>query len=183
MLDLFSRELPDTIEVDGEFYYIQTDYKYIILFYRLVQNNAPLGAFDFMYPFEKPDNRQKGFNQIQLFINPPQLIPRSDGNDSNLRVVDYDIDSDYIFAAFFEQYGIDLMSPSLDMHWYKFLALFRSLKATKLNDIIEIRSYTTPVKGMDHDKFMTRLRQQWELPQPAETTDDEALEKFDALLK
>lgn len=183
MLDLFSRELPDSIEVDGEFYYIQTDYKYIILFNRLIQNQATLDKFDFMYPFEKPENRQAGFDQIALFVNPPTLLPRSDGTESSLRVVDYDIDSDYIFAAFYEQYGIDLMDPTLDMHWHKFLALFRALKATKMNDIIEIRSYTTPVKGLDHDKYSIRLRQQWELPQPDNAEVDEALNKFDSLLK
>ena len=51
---------------------------------------------------------------------------------------DFSIDADYIFAAYYQQYHIDL--SEVDMHWFKFLALFKALKDTVFNRIQEIRT-------------------------------------------
>ena len=54
------------------------------------------------------------------------------------KVFDFTEDADYIYAAFFQDYGIDLSVT--DMHWYKFLALFNGLSEnTKLRKIIAWR--------------------------------------------
>lgn len=51
---------------------------------------------------------------------------------------DFDIDANFIFSAFYQQYGIDLTET--DMHWFKFVALFSSLKDTVFSRIQEIRT-------------------------------------------
>lgn len=51
---------------------------------------------------------------------------------------DFEEDSGYIYAAFMQQYGIDL--TEIEMHWFKFLALFHALTNTVFNRIQEIRT-------------------------------------------
>lgn len=51
---------------------------------------------------------------------------------------DFDVDADYIFAAFVQQYRVDL--TKIRMHWFKFLALFKGLKDTTFNRLQEIRT-------------------------------------------
>lgn len=53
-------------------------------------------------------------------------------------VLDYAIDADYIYAAFLSQYGIDLLDVK-ELHWHKFLALFKGLKDDEM--ICKIMSY------------------------------------------
>ena len=51
---------------------------------------------------------------------------------------DFDIDANYIYAAFYQMYGIDLTVT--EMHWFKFIALFSSLHDTVFSRIQEIRT-------------------------------------------
>jgi hypothetical protein len=100
---------------------------------------------------------------------------------SGEKATDYDVDAEYIFAAFLELYGIDLVESN--MHWYKFLALFKGLHGTKLNEIIGYRLYeNTSGKRDAYTRQMEKLRRAWELPQ-TEDEHDEALEAFEAKLR
>lgn len=80
-----------------------------------------------------------------------------------------------------ELYGIDLIES--DMHWYKFLALFKGLHGTKLNEIIGYRLYeNTSGKRDAYTRQMEKLRRAWELPQIETDENDEALAAFEARL-
>lgn len=50
---------------------------------------------------------------------------KSKKSGSGKKIYDYNYDADYIYAAFFEQYHIDLAEQEL--HWWKFSALFSAL--------------------------------------------------------
>ena len=76
------------------------------------------------------------------------------------RAFDWLIDSDYIYSAFLQQYGIDL--ETADMHWHKFLSLFNGLTGTKLNDIISARLYVKPSKN-DKKDGMEEIKNAWKL--------------------
>lgn len=54
---------------------------------------------------------------------------------------DFEEDSGYILAAFMQQYGIDLADTK--MHWFKFLALFKSLQDCAFTKLQEIRTLDT----------------------------------------
>lgn len=54
---------------------------------------------------------------------------------------DFEEDSGLILASFIQQYGIDLAET--DMHWFKFLALFRALQDTAFTRLQEIRTLDT----------------------------------------
>ena len=179
MIDLKKAGLPESIEVEGSLYYIQTSFKYWLRFLELLENKDIVpNDFDFMYKGSKPSNRQDGILALMQFCSPPELLPRFQEDDGGGKVVDYIIDADYIYAAFLEQYGIDLISS--DMHWYKFQALFKGLHETKLNEIIGYRLYEhTGGKKDDYVRQMEKLRNAWELPME----NDEDLKDFENKLR
>ena len=69
-------------------------------------------------------------NMINFYICNMDNIDASNkeepSNRRNKRLYDYEYDSNYIYAAFLAQYGIDLIDIEY-LHWFKFKALFTSL--------------------------------------------------------
>lgn len=178
MIDLKKAVLPSAVEVEGILYYVHTSFKYWIRFLELSSDkDATLADFDFMYSDQDniPVDRIAGFKALTDFCNPPQELPRGSSGDE--KAVDYAIDADYIFAAFLEQYGIDIVES--DMHWYKFQSLFRGLHDTKLNEIIGYRLWESDGRKPDrYTRQMEKLRAAWELPVD-DSGDDEALAEFE----
>ena len=182
MIDLKKTVLPESVEVEGSLYYIQTSFKYWLKFLELIENKgAAPNDFDFMYKGCKPSNRQDGVLALIQFCNPPELLPRFQESEGNGKIVDFVIDSDYIYAGFVEKYGIDLITS--DMHWYKFQALFLGLHDTKLNEIIGYRLYkNTSGKKDNYVRHMEKLRSAWELPNDI-NENDEDLKDFENKLR
>jgi len=182
MIELNKAILPESVNVSGKFYRIKTSFKYWLRFLELVEKHEENPySFDFLYEREKPSDRIKGFSALLAFCAPASILPRAMDGISDEKIVDYKIDSDYIYSAFYEQYKIDLLSSK--MHWYKFQALFKGLHDTKLNEIIGYRLYK-PVdkKKSEFDKDMEKLKAAWTLPKNSNDVDDEALKRFESLL-
>ena len=182
MIELKKAVLPETVNVSGKLYRIHTSFKYWLRFLELVEKNDKNPyVFDFLYVDKTPADRIEGFSALLGFSTPPSLLPRLTSSDTGEKVVDYQIDAEYIYAAFYEQYGIDLIEA--DMHWYKFQALFRGLHDTKLNEIIGFRLFTPPNgKKSEYDRDMEKLKRAWALPEKDEGKEDAALMRFEALL-
>ena len=130
--------------------------------------------YDYMYVDAPPDNRLEGLEKLVEFMQPPQVLPRKDRHAKGEKVLDYDIDADYIYAAFWEQYRIDLLVE--EMHWYKFCALLHGLHDTELNNIINARLWKPTGKRGEYEKSREKQHEAWRLPQ--ENEPDEALEDF-----
>lgn len=63
----------------------------------------------------------------------------------NLRVLDFNLDAEYIYASFLQAYGLDLIQLRGKLHWKKFFALFEGLPDdTKIRQIMQIRSAQPP---------------------------------------
>jgi len=112
-----------------------------------------------------PGNRAAGYQELQKFYLNEQPLPRP-GKQSKVRGMDWLIDSEYIYAAFMQQYGIDLIAA--DLHWHSFLALFNGLMETRLNEIMSTRYYIRPVKGAKDPmeevyREKEELREAWKL--------------------
>ncbi|MCQ2273048.1 MAG: bacteriophage Gp15 family protein [Bacteroidales bacterium] len=177
MIELKKTRLPETIKVGRSRFKIHTDFKYILRFIEVSQDkNARLGDFDFIYIDAIPISRLEGIRQINLFINPSQEIPRRTGEETKEVVLDYTIDSDYIYAAFMEQYKIDLLTARL--HWYQFTALLHGLHDTELNRIIQARLWRSNTKAGDYERQQQKQYEAWRLPQPEDNEPDEALDDF-----
>lgn len=177
MFTLKKTGLPQTIDVGGSFFRIHTDYRFFLRFREhLQEKDAELTAFDYMYVEEKPASRLEGLRKLVEFMNPPQELPRQTGNEKGEIVIDYELDAPYIYAAFFEQYHIDLLKAPL--HWYQFQALLRGLHDTELNNIINARLYKPTGKNGEYEKTRQKQYEAWRLPQPSDNEPDEALDDF-----
>ena len=185
MIDLSKKVLPDSVTVSGRTYRIKTDFQYWILFVTRLQGKELklLTDCDFLYDGEIPEDRQKGFEALCAFAFPKRELPRPLGGGSAVPF-DYTLDSDLIYAAFLEQYGIDLVNPSLSLHWHKFRALFDGLHSTKLNEVMGYRLFDENDRD-DWKKSMTKLRDAWEIRREIPLTDEERkiLDDFNSRLK
>lgn len=72
-------------------------------------------------------------------------LPHRPPSKSNQRLVDFELDGEYIFASFYQDYGIDLEKEQGRLHWKKFIALFQGLSdKTKIKEIMRIRGMDIP---------------------------------------
>jgi hypothetical protein len=170
-MDLTKAMLPDAIEVSGSFYPIKTGHPFWFRFHEIyAQDKKFIQDFDFLYVDEKPEDGHAGVDAMLRFFWEPHEIPRSLGDGSTDRVLDYVIDAELIYAAILQCYGVDLFEREL--HWHKVRAMIAGLSGTKLNDILWYRS-CTPGKNRD----LARMQQAWALP-VAEAPNDAAREAF-----
>ncbi|EAE8280254.1 hypothetical protein A7G73_08385 [Listeria monocytogenes] len=75
-------------------------------------------------------------------------------------------DSDYIFASFLQDYNIDLIEVRGKLHWYKFRALFESLRDdTAIKSIMSIRQAELPSgKGTEKERdALIKLKNHYKL--------------------
>lgn len=191
MLNLAKVKLPDCIECGGKFYNIKTDFRIWLGFSQTVnEKSAVVDDVDFVYSDGVPSVEEKAeaFKKLLDFYMPKNELPRKiSDEDAGAKILDYTIDADYIFAAFLEQYGIDLLQVNeeghaIELHWHKFLALLSGLHGTKLNEIMSWRSWTGETRT-EYGKQMAKLRNVWELPSEDREKIQEDLKKFNALFE
>jgi len=181
MINLAKAILPSAIEVEGNFFAIQTDFHYWIRFSQMLKETHILLDYDFLYVDEKPFDRQKGFEKLVEFYAPRNVLPRATSSDDNKTVLDYQYDGDLIYSAFMQMYNLDLVESHI--HWHKFKALLAGIKDTKLNDVISYRCYTKTNKS--YESAMNEMKASWEITQEMELTQEERekLEQFNNSLK
>lgn len=86
----------------------------------------------------------------------------------------YEYDDEYIYGAFYQEYGIDLTRSQV--HWWKFKALLKSLKEDV--EFVKIKGYRA---YSGDDENLKELKKYWELPIPTE--EQERLDKLYEMLK
>lgn len=180
MMDLTKKSLPNTVMVGGRDFSIYTDFRIWLRFcieFSNWQKNGMKGALDIKYLFKNeipvfqlPDD----YNSIMEFAFPRNVVPHYE-EDGGEQVLFYEIDGDYIFSAFYQQYGIDLLEVK-ELHWHKFKALLNGIsKPTKLNEIMGYRSYTGE-KNKDMDEQYRKIKEAW-LPPYVPTEEELEAEK------
>ena len=152
--------LPNQVEVEGHRYSIKTDFRIGILFEELMQDKSLLDrekafmALDLYYE-SIPPNLVLAVEKIQWFYRCGKQEVESKGSGGNNKVdniYSFEHDDDYIYAAFLTQYGIDLQDAE-DLHWWKFRAMFKSLKEdNKMSKIMGYRSIKISNDMSDEDK-------------------------------
>lgn len=165
--------LPDKVKIDGIEYHINTDFRTSILFEQLLQDEdikeEDRGALvlSLFYPIIPYSNIREAFSKIIWFYNGGEILENtgSTSKGTSKKVYDFEYDGDYIYAAFLEQYGIDLQDiPHL--HWWKFKALFKSLKED--TEIVKIMGYRSVNVNEINDKKekerYKRLQRLYKLP-------------------
>lgn len=160
---------------DGTEYPIHSDFREWIRFESLITNaDVPENlkffiALRLIFADNVPDDFHAAHEFIGWFYRGGKELPEDNENSGGIvltsrRVYDYEYDSDYIFAAFMEQYGIDL-SEIPYLHWWKFLALFKGLHDCKMTDIMGYRGAEITDDLPDSRKaFLMDMQELFELP-------------------
>lgn len=163
MIDLSRKELPNTITVNGDSFFIKTNFREWIAYSKIIQKKQyTLGELYFLFE-DKIPQVDFSFELLDFFTN-PNVTPRSIGlqNVSKERTFDYIEDGEYILSAFMQAYHIDLTSIEY-MHWHVFKALFEGLpENTKMAQIMSYRGYVKSNKTQD--AFYKNQQKIWKLP-------------------
>ncbi len=158
---------------DGTEYPIHSDFREWIRFESLLANaDVPESlkffiALRLIFADNVPDDFHAAHEFVSWFYRGGKELPANGGSDISLtsrRVYDYEYDSEYIFAAFLEQYRIDLCDISY-LHWWKFIALFKGLHDCKMTDIIGYRgAEITDDMPKSRQAFLMDMQEMFELP-------------------
>lgn len=169
--------LPETVTAKGVEYPINTDFRTSILFEMLMQDphlqveDKTLRALNLYYP-DIPHDLSGACEELIWFymcgkrMESGQTEGEGEGG-SVKRVYDFEYDDGYIYAAFLEQYHIDLQEVKY-LHWWKFRAMFRALKEDcEFVKIMGYRSMKIPAKMPKEQKaFYRKMKRIHALPLP-----------------
>ena len=147
-MNILIDKLPCSVIVDNIDTEIVSDFRTSILFEQLMKDNSVNDdvkielALNLYFPNQYIINTVDAVNKIIWFYSGGKDIKESSGksNSSNINIYDFEQDADYIYAAFMEQYKIDLADIDY-LHWWKFKSLFYGLnKDIQLSKIMFYRS-------------------------------------------
>lgn len=140
-MNMLCNKVPESLNISGTEYEINTDFRVWIIFERLLSDNAGITMSDIkklVFKSETPSSvlDEETTERILWFYRCGK--PEQKGTSSNSKeIFSYDYDDGYIFAAFMEQYHIDLDNE--DIHWWKFRALMLSLSDN--TEFVKIMGY------------------------------------------
>lgn len=165
--------LPTIIEINNMEYEINSDFRTSILFELLMQDDSIgeeeriLMALQLYYPII-PDDMNLAIEKMLWFYRCGKDMKKSKGNSkgkSVTQIYSFEHDDDYIYAAFMDQYNIDLQDIEY-LHWWKFKAMFNSLKdGVKFVKIMEYRSVDlSKIKDKEQKAYYRRMKDLYKIP-------------------
>ncbi|MGJ0843304.1 bacteriophage Gp15 family protein [Clostridium tertium] len=183
--------LPTEIEIDNKKYEINSDFRTSILFELLMQDRS-IGeedkifmALQLYYPII-PQNINLAIEKMLWFYRCGKDITKSKGNGkgkSGTQIYSFEHDDDYIYAAFIDQYNIDLQDIEY-LHWWKFKAMFKSLKED--NEIVKIMGYRSvdlsKFKDKEQKVYYKQMKELYKLPDNISNSEKEKLKEIEEAL-
>lgn len=173
--DFITGALPETILIDGIEYPIRYDFRIGMQFERISGSTSDdwgriVRLLQLYYP-RIPADIEGAIDRILWFYRcgEPEEKDGEDGKKEryqrrNSREPAYSFtqDAPYIYAAFKEQYGIDLTEAR--MHWWKFMALFESLNEdTKMSRIMYYRKASTSGLPKEKRAFLNEMKKLYKI--------------------
>ena len=119
---------PHTITVDGVEYHVETDFRTWVRFQGVLlddktNDEKAENLCKLMAEMCLPQTKEALDAMLQFYAG--ASTENQTGSGGNVQAYDFEKDSEYIFSAFLDSYGIDLTTAKL--HWWRFKALFKSL--------------------------------------------------------
>lgn len=183
--------LPTTIEINNKEYEINSDFRTSILFELLMQDSELsdddrcIRALQLYYPI-MPKDINLAIEKMLWFYRCGKDIKKSKGNSkgkSVTQIYSFENDDDYIYAAFMDQYNIDLQDIEY-LHWWKFKAMFSSLKEDiKIVKIMEYRTIDlSRIKDKEQKAYYKRMKELYKLPDNISNSEKEKLKEIEKTL-
>ena len=173
---MFGCELPTEFESGGVRYPFHSDFREWIRFESLIinsdvpENLKNVLALRLIFAGSVPDDIIGAEKFILWFYRGGREKHATNGNGNGAdslesrRVYDFEYDFEYLYAAFLEQYGIDLINIDY-LHWWKFRALFKGLHDCRLTEIMGYRGADISDDLPDSRKaFLLDMQELYELP-------------------
>lgn len=177
-MNMLTDPLPETVDVGGVGWPIDTDFRTSIRFELMMQQGGlsdqerSRRALELYYR-QIPRDVRGAVDALIWFYRCGKEGPAQEAGDSTeggesiKRVYDFDYDDGYIYAAFLGQYGIDLQRVK-DLHWWAFRVLFWGLDETcEFVKIMGYRGMKIPAKMPKEQKaFYRKMKRIHALPMP-----------------
>ena len=162
MADIFTR-LPYEVTVNGQKYALTPSFDNVLSMYKAVENLDDWDKPEVMlyYLLKKPPKTPSA----DLFRAVVGVLfkPSSKGE----KTFDFVQDSDLIYAAFYQAYGLDLIEQQGKLHWWKFTALLNGLPSnTRFSEVISIRTRPIPAPtkyNQQERENLIRLKREYAL--------------------
>ncbi len=171
-MNILIDKLPMGLEVCGEFLTIRTDFRVSILFEMMMEDRGlsdveKLECAVDLYFEKAPKNFEEAISKVVWFYKCGKENEEG-GNGKNevkqKQIFSFEHDAQYIYSAFMSQYGIDLQD--VNMHWWKFKALFDGLSDT--TEFVKIMGYRSvnlaSIKDKEQKAHYRKLKQIYRLP-------------------
>lgn len=178
MPNILTDELPCAVEIDGQEFEINTDFRAalrVVMAFEdeeltAVEKQALL--LSNLYP-EPPENIPAAFQQGVKFLNGGKDVEAEEEEDVPLRLYSFAQDAGFVFSAFRQTHGIDLETAKL--HWWSFLALFMDLGSeTTFCQLVGLRKRVKTGKASKEERAAAReMGAAFDLPEPENLTPEE----------
>ena len=157
-MNILVDRLPRTLEVDGQEYRIDADFRTCLRIILAFEDAELAGVeksmvfFDNLY-IDKPRNLREAYEKGSWFLNGGKT---QEDEANGPRVFSWKKDANLIYAAFQQTHGIDLEAVGF-MHWWKFMALFMDLGAeTAFCSLVGLRKRVKTGKASKEERAMAR---------------------------
>lgn len=173
-MSILTEKLPQSVNIDGTEYPVNTDFRVWLKFDELMQDTANIEA-----NFEKiiilcvkkcrlPEPEKLLGALINFYhesITAENEKKQTKSGKRGLPVFSYQYDAEYIYASFMSEYGIDLIDVPY-LHWRKFTALLKALpEDSKLMKIIGYRTINTQdITDKKMKKSYEKMKRMYALP-------------------
>ena len=163
------KELPESLNIDGRNYEINTDFKVWLEVAEKLSEKDVFGVFSLVFN-ELPDNMYSAFTAVMDFYTGGEKSKGKKGK----AVFDFVFDAELIYAAFWQQYRINLNAVKL--HWWEFKALFTGLTAdTRFVTVMGYRQTDlNSIKDKKERKFYRDMKRLYKLPDRRSEEEKEA---------
>jgi hypothetical protein len=132
-----------------------------------------IGMLQLCYP-RIPENIEEAVNKMLWFYRcgeeeeKEEKRQRYQRRTSKEPAFSFSQDEPYIYAAFLEEYGIDL-TQTQDLHWWKFMSLFESLgEDTKMSKIMYYRKASISGLPKERRAFINEMKKLYQIRQNSE---------------
>ncbi len=179
-MNILMSDLPDQVLIGGESISINTDFRASIAYEQMLKDPEISDEEKFFVTLQifyfdpiRPEYLTEAVNAAASFYLGQDIEELKDGprsfeeaKRSSEPCYDFEFDSDLIYAAFWQAYGIDLSNTEL--HWWKFKALLAGLpEDSKFAKIIVIRTQELSDKMSDEERDrLKELKRIYALPRP-----------------